>query len=120
MASGNITIPHDMQHQADSQRSGVQPDALYGAMADLDITTNGSETPTGNAVESEATSVTQAEYGNDGHALALDMQQHCRLLLDELEQFQVYLKEQGKEHSAELRALKNEVQSEMRFIDRVI
>lgn len=114
------SIPHDMLTQADSQRNGVQPDALHGAMADLDISTNGSATPTETTVTSEATSITEADNEIDGHALALDMQQRCRLLLDELEQLQAHLKDEGKEHSAELRALKTEVQSEMRVIDKVI
>jgi hypothetical protein len=120
MASGKTSIPHNLQNQADSQRNGAQTDALHEDMADLDITTNGSETPTGTAVESEATLVTEADTGNDGPTLALNMQKRCRLLLDELEQFQAYLKEQGKENTAELRAFKTEVQSEMRLIDKVI
>jgi len=114
-----VSIPHDMQTQADNQRNGVQPDALHGVMADLDITTSGSATPTETTVASKATSVTKSGNEIDGYALALNMQQRCRLLLDELEQFQAYLKEEGKEHSAELRALKTEVQSEMKVLDKV-
>ncbi|TVY33396.1 UPF0415 protein-like protein, partial [Lachnellula subtilissima] len=114
-----VSIPHDMQTQADNQRNGVQADALHGAMADFGITTSGYATPTETPVISEATSVTESGNEIDGHALALDMQQRCRLLLDELEQFQAYLKEEGKEHSAELRALKTEVQSEMKVLDKI-
>jgi len=120
MASRKAIIPHGMQHQDDSQRNGVQPSDLHRDMADLGITTNGPGTPAGTALEYEATSVTEADTGNDGPALALDMQKRCRLLLDELEQFQAYLKKQGKENTAELRAFKTEVQSEMRLIDKVI
>jgi hypothetical protein len=51
--------------------------------------------------------------------LAADMQQRCRLFLDELEQFQAYLKDQKKERQVELRTFKASLQSEMRAIDRV-
>jgi len=51
--------------------------------------------------------------------LAADMQQRCRLFLDELEQFQAYLKDQKKENQVELRTFKAGLQSEMRTIEKV-
>ena len=120
MASGETIIPRDTQNQADSQRNGVQTDALHKDMTGLDISTNGSKTSMGTTVESKATSVTEADIENDGPALALDMQNRCRFLLDELEQFEGYLKEQGKDKTTELRPFKTEVQAEIRSIDKVV
>jgi hypothetical protein len=51
--------------------------------------------------------------------LAADMQQRCRLFLDELEQFQAYLKDQRKEKHVDLRIFKSGLQSEMRMLDKV-
>jgi hypothetical protein len=51
--------------------------------------------------------------------LAADMQQRCRLFLDELEQFQAYLKEQRKEKHVDLRIFKSGLQSETRMLDKV-
>jgi hypothetical protein len=50
---------------------------------------------------------------------AADMQQRCRLFLDELEQFQAYLKDQRKENQVELRTFKAGLQSEMNTHVRV-
>lgn len=72
-----------------------------------------------NDAATETTSVGEAEGEIDTHTLALDMQRRCRLLLDELEQFQAYLKKQNRENDIELRTFKSDVQSEMKFIDKV-
>jgi hypothetical protein len=51
--------------------------------------------------------------------LAANMQKRCRLFLDELEQFQAYLKGQKKENQVELRTFKSGLQTESRTIDKV-
>lgn len=51
--------------------------------------------------------------------LAADMQQRCRLFLDELEQFQTYLKDQRKEKHVDLRIFRSGLQSEMKMLDKV-
>jgi hypothetical protein len=48
------------------------------------------------------------------------MQERCRILLNELEQFQAYLKKQRKEHTVELRTFKSGLQAEMKLIDKVL
>ena len=51
---------------------------------------------------------------------ASDMLQRCRLLLDELEPYQLYLKQQKKENSVEkLHTFKSHVQNEMKLLDKV-
>jgi hypothetical protein len=50
---------------------------------------------------------------------ASDLRQRCQLLLDELEQLQLYLKQQKKENSVELKSFKNLVQAEVKLLDRV-
>jgi hypothetical protein len=50
---------------------------------------------------------------------AIDMQQRCRKLLDELEEFQAYLRQQNKENSVELRTFKGGLQAEMKLLDKV-
>ena len=51
--------------------------------------------------------------------LAADMQQRCRLFLDELEQFQAYLKDQRKDKHVDLRIFRSSLQSEMKMLDKV-
>ncbi|KAN0110459.1 Protein of unknown function (DUF1308) domain containing protein [Hyaloscypha variabilis] len=51
--------------------------------------------------------------------LAANMQKRCRLFLDELEQFQAYLKGQKKENQVELRTFKSGLQTESRTIDKL-
>lgn len=51
--------------------------------------------------------------------LAADMQQRCRLFLDELEQFQAYLRDQRKEKHVDLRIFRSGLQSEMKMLDKV-
>jgi hypothetical protein len=51
--------------------------------------------------------------------LAADMQQRCQLFLDELEQFQAYLRCKKNENRVELRTFKASLQSEMRAIEKV-
>lgn len=53
----------------------------------------------------------------EAHALA--MQKRCRDLLNELEEFQAYLKQQKKESSVELRTFKGGLQAEMKLLNRV-
>jgi len=55
----------------------------------------------------------------DVAGLAADMQKRCRLFLDELEQFQTYLKDQKRENQVELRIFKSALQTELRTIDKV-
>ena len=55
---------------------------------------------------------------NDGEALALVIKR-CMLLLDELQQFQSYLKVQGKEQKVEIKPFKTALQSEMKSLEKV-
>lgn len=55
----------------------------------------------------------------DVEAHALAMQERCRDLLSELEEFQAYLKQQKKESSVELRTFKGGLQAEMKLLDKV-
>jgi hypothetical protein len=49
-----------------------------------------------------------------------DMLQRCQLLLDELEQFHLYLKHQKKDNGVEkFHTFKSHVQNEMRLLDNV-
>ena len=49
-----------------------------------------------------------------------DMLQRCQLLLDELEQFQLYLKQQKKDNGVEkFHTFKSHVQNEMRLLENV-
>lgn len=110
-----------MQNQVDGHRNGAQlPNTLHKDVAELDITpsTNGSEIP--GDIATEDTSVTEEEAENETRTLALDMQGRCRLLHDELEQFQAYLHKHNRDNSVELRLFKADVQSEMKLIDKVI
>ncbi len=50
---------------------------------------------------------------------AIEMQQRCRLLLQELEQFSDYLREQKRENAVEFRTFKGGLQSEMKLLDKV-
>ncbi|RDL39708.1 Uncharacterized protein BP5553_04048 [Venustampulla echinocandica] len=67
----------------------------------------------------EASSTPEASFEVDPEALALDMQQRCRLLLNELEQFQAYLKERNKANNVELRTFKGGLQAEMKLIHKL-
>ena len=53
----------------------------------------------------------------EAHALA--MQRRCRDLLNELEEFQAYLKQQKKETTVELRTFKGGLQAEMKLLNKV-
>lgn len=52
-------------------------------------------------------------------AHAFSMQQRCRDLLNELEEYQAYLKQLKKESSVELRTFKGGLQAEMKLLNRV-
>ncbi len=52
-------------------------------------------------------------------ALAKATLQRCRNLVDELEQFQIYLEQNKKEHKLELRSFRNNVKSEMKLLEKV-
>lgn len=54
----------------------------------------------------------------DAQAVAVDMQQRCQATLAELKQFEDYLNEHG--HNAEIAHYKQQLQSEMKFIDKVM
>jgi uncharacterized protein involved in exopolysaccharide biosynthesis len=75
---------------------------------------NISSSPQGGLADSDSSNAA-ANVGR----LAADMQQRCRLFLDELEQFQAYLKGERKENQAELRTFKAGLQSEMNTHDKV-
>jgi hypothetical protein len=51
--------------------------------------------------------------------LALDMQERCSVLLEELEQFQAYLKEKKKEAQVEVKGFKNDLRNELKRIRNV-
>jgi hypothetical protein len=55
----------------------------------------------------------------EGERNGLQMQRSCRLLLDELDEFQSYLKRQKKEKAVEMGIFKTHVQAEMKFLNRV-
>lgn len=60
-----------------------------------------------------------ADPAADVAALACDMQRRCQTLIDEMDQFQAYLKEQKKQGQVEMRAFKSFCESEMRLLGRV-
>lgn len=70
-------------------------------------------------LENDMASLDVNDPSYDGRRLALDMQAKCRLLLEELEQFQTYLKEQKRERNVEIRTFKGGLQAEMKLIDKV-
>jgi hypothetical protein len=51
--------------------------------------------------------------------MATRMQQRCKLLLSELEEFQAYLKVQKKEKRVEVRAFKTGLHAEMKLLNKV-
>jgi hypothetical protein len=55
----------------------------------------------------------------EGESHVLDMQQRARLLLEELEQFQTYLKEKKKEDTVHLSSFKTDVQHELKLLEKV-
>ncbi|PSS12989.1 hypothetical protein M430DRAFT_105723 [Amorphotheca resinae ATCC 22711] len=54
----------------------------------------------------------------EGESHVLDMQQRARLLLEELEQFQTYLKEKKKEDTVHLSSFKTDVQHELKLLEK--
>ncbi|TVY59626.1 UPF0415 protein [Lachnellula suecica] len=97
-----------MQNEAD----GATPhDNIHENMASLNAKSSA------NAAVSAPANEEEGEH--DILALALEMQQRCTFLLDELEQFQVYVKDQGSEHDVELKVFKRGLQSEKRIIDKI-
>lgn len=55
----------------------------------------------------------------DTELMANRMQQRCKLLLSELEEFQAYLKLQKKEKRVEVRAFKTGLHAEMKLLNKV-
>jgi hypothetical protein len=87
-------------HEADT--GGVQPDLINEKMADLKVDSSGIE-----------------KHGAQIRSLALDMQQRCRELLEELQQFHDYLRSQQREKMVESKVFTNRLKSEMKVIDKV-
>lgn len=56
---------------------------------------------------------------DEAQSQALDMQQRAKLLLDELGQFQQYLKDNKKERSIYLTAFKSDIQLELKQLEKV-
>jgi hypothetical protein len=79
-----------------------QPDLINDKMASLELDQSDGE-------------VTASQI----RTLALGMQQRCRSLLDELQQFHDYLKAQKREKAVESKLFANRLKSEMKVIDRV-
>jgi hypothetical protein len=50
---------------------------------------------------------------------ALDLQQRAKLLLEELVQFELYLKERKRESTVYLNAFKSDVQNELKLLEKV-
>ncbi|KAG9230072.1 hypothetical protein BJ875DRAFT_473224 [Amylocarpus encephaloides] len=69
--------------------------------------------------DTEDGSVTEVGPEVDAQGLASEMQERCRTLLSELEEFSQYLKAQRKENTVELRTFRNGLQSEMKLIDKL-
>ncbi|KAH6680790.1 hypothetical protein B0J14DRAFT_471198 [Halenospora varia] len=76
-----------------------------------------------NLTLSETTTPVDSSTGDgeeiDAQKLASDMQQRCRTLLQELEQFQAHLKQKKKQNDVELRTFKTGLQAEMKLIDKL-
>jgi hypothetical protein len=93
-------------------------------MAHLDIddssTENGSISGTMDATEVTIVAEEIDAQEIDAEKLATEMQLRCRMLLNELEQFQAHLKKQRKEHTVELRTFRSGLQAEMKLIDKVL
>jgi hypothetical protein len=81
-------------------------DGLEGDMSSLDIST----TSTG---YEEFTDRHEAQFQ------AIDMPLRARLLLDELSEFQQYLKDRKREDAIYLRAFKSDVQQELKLLEKV-
>jgi hypothetical protein len=99
MASENHTITHhnpELVVQVDEADENVSQD-LHEGLATLELSD-----PT-------------VEY----RRLASCMQQRCRVIIEELEQFHSYLKEQRKETRVEMRSFKSGLQGEMKLLDKV-
>jgi len=52
-------------------------------------------------------------------AYAVSLQKQCRTLLNELEEYQAYLKHKRVENNVEVRQFKNSITSEMKLLDKV-
>jgi hypothetical protein len=99
MALENHTIAHhspESSARVDEADENV-PEGLHGGLVGLEISDPAAEV----------------------EKLASDMQQRCRVLLDELEQFHSYLKRQRRENHVELRTFKSGLQAEMKLLDKV-
>jgi hypothetical protein len=99
MDSGNHSIAHNSPDQGDKADEADKnlPASLTEGLATLDV------------------SDLSAEVGR----LAVDMQQCCRVLLEEIEHFQSHLKRQRRENNVELRTFKSALQAEMKLLDKV-
>lgn len=107
----------DMQVDIDAPRNH---NPLDQQMENLNLKDSGPSDVGSTTESTTAASAPQATFEVDPETLALDMQQRCRLLLDELEQFQAYLRERKKANNVELRTFKSGLQAEMKLIDKVI
>lgn len=87
-------------HEADVDVT--QPDLIDEKMASLEVESSDAE-----------------DAASQIRILALDMQQRCRVLLEELQQFHDYLKQQKREKAVESKLFGNRLKSEMKVIDRV-
>ncbi len=75
-------------------------------------------------ISSEVADLSLSNSAEDNSAaqatvLAKATLQRCRHLVEELQQFQVYLEQHKKEHKLELRSFRNNVKSEMKLLDKV-
>lgn len=89
-----------------------------GHVKNVEPVQNGSQTQIQNITQGMAALATNCS-AEEVEAYALSLQKQCRDLLDELEQYQAYLKQKRVESTVEVRHFKNSVQSEMKLLDKV-
>lgn len=64
-------------------------------------------------------SVTEVASEIDHERLGAEMQERCRILVAELEEYQEYLKKHRKETAVELRTFRSGLNAEMKLINKV-
>jgi hypothetical protein len=84
----------------------MNPHDVAGAMSCLNIS-------------SSSNGHIESAENHEAQSQASDMQQRARLLLDELVQFQLYLKERKREDVANLTSIKTDVQNELKLLEKV-
>ena len=65
-------------------------------------------------------SMNRIEANYEDGSFAEDLQKRCELLVRDLEEFQNFVKSHKTEHTVELRTFKNDIQNELKLLNRLV